>query len=225
MGPEPGHVVDPNNASDGDLLIAWALFRAGAKWQVPALSDEARTILRDLAAKAVIEVPVYGTVLLPAARGFSAKEQPAGPVVNLSYWVLPALKELRGVEGSFPAEALLASGERLLEKGRFGTSDLPADWLSLQYEDPQPAPSYAPTFGYEAVRIPLYMAWALDGPPRLLAGVNKRWREEGDPADGDARSRIPRRQNASVLQPCRCPCQARRDLRADELLPFDPSSP
>ncbi|OLP61218.1 hypothetical protein BJF93_20720 [Xaviernesmea oryzae] len=177
-----GHVTDPNNASDGDLLIAWALFRAAATWNAPELKAEARAILRDLAAKAVIEVKGYGPVLLPAAHGFSAGEQAGAPVVNLSYWVFPALKDLAGFDDTFPAEALFASGQALLSKGRFGSSDLPADWMSLEGDVPRPAPTYAPVFGYEAIRIPLYAAWALAEPPRLLDGLDKRWRQHGAPA-------------------------------------------
>src|SRR5260370_31388000 len=35
------HVADRNSATDGDLLIPWALAEAGAKWHVPADTDAA----------------------------------------------------------------------------------------------------------------------------------------------------------------------------------------
>src|SRR6201989_3063834 len=38
------HVSDQNNATDGDLLIAWALMRAGKKWSEPKYTDAARAI-------------------------------------------------------------------------------------------------------------------------------------------------------------------------------------
>ncbi len=39
-----GHVTDPNNATDGDLLIAWALLRAGHFFNEPAYTGEALAI-------------------------------------------------------------------------------------------------------------------------------------------------------------------------------------
>lgn len=174
------HVADSNNATDGDLLVAWALARAARIWNAPDYAEAARMILKDLESKAIIESQDFGTILLPAAHGFSAEANPDGPIVNLSYWVFPALDELGQLDESFPAKALLASGQRLLEKGRFGSSSLPADWLSLKSGDPTPANGFASVFGYEAVRVPLYAAW-LGGPSvALLAGLERRWSE--DPA-------------------------------------------
>ncbi|KQS64112.1 hypothetical protein ASG39_13130 [Rhizobium sp. Leaf371] len=172
-------VADTNNASDGDLLIAWALSRAATRWKEPAYVAEARRILKDLKAKATVRDATYGTLLLPAAQGFGGSAEQPGIVVNLSYWIFPALEELGLVDPTFPAADLIASGKSLLEKGRFGNSDLPADWLSLKGAHPQPAPAFAATFGYEAVRVPLYTAWSGAAPLSLLTGVQKRWNENG----------------------------------------------
>ena len=38
------HVRDKNNATDGDLLIAWGLAEAGRRWRAPAYTAEARRI-------------------------------------------------------------------------------------------------------------------------------------------------------------------------------------
>ena len=46
---------------------------------------------------------------------------------------------------------------------RFGASDLPTDWVSLRHEQPAPAKGFSPTFGYNAIRIPLYIAWSTMG--------------------------------------------------------------
>ena len=75
------HVADRNSATDGDLLIAWALSEAGAKWD-PAYAAAARSI---------------GPLLLPGAQGFGPSERPDGPVVNLSYWIFPALDRLASI--------------------------------------------------------------------------------------------------------------------------------
>ena len=168
-------VSDINNASDGDLLIAWALVRASKKWNVPGFVATARQIVEDLTDKAVVTDPVHGTLLLPAVSGFAASDQADGPVVNLSYWVFPALEELSGISAKFPAEALIASGTKLLATARFGSSQMPADWISLKDRIPRPATRFAPNFGYDAVRTPLYAAWYGLDKSRLLSKVYDQW--------------------------------------------------
>src|ERR1700726_973301 len=60
------HVADRNNATDGDLLIAWALADAGAKWRVPAYTDAARGIADAVGSRAIIPSR-FGPLLLPGA--------------------------------------------------------------------------------------------------------------------------------------------------------------
>lgn len=174
------NVSDPNNASDGDLLIAWALMRAGRKWDNPEYTNKAKAIAEALRSKAIVPNATYGTILLPAAEGFSTAEQPDGPVVNLSYWIFPAIRDLGTLDSDFPAAALIASGNKLLKTARFGSSQMPADWISLKSEYPRPAQKFAPNFGYEAVRIPLYAAWYGPESAQLVAKVYDRW-NKGDP--------------------------------------------
>ncbi|MDB5524013.1 MAG: glycosyl hydrolase 8 family protein [Rhizobium sp.] len=173
------HVSDTNNASDGDLLIAWALLRAGNRWGEKGYTDRAVNIADTLARQAIVTDPVHGVLLLPAAKGFSNSEQADGPVVNLSYWIFPAIEELGTISPEFPAKALIASGTRLLGTARFGTSQMPADWISLKGAYPRPAQKFAPNFGYDAVRIPLYAAWYGHQQPALLAKVYDQWNKNG----------------------------------------------
>ncbi|MCA1979305.1 MAG: glycosyl hydrolase family 5 [Thiobacillus sp.] len=165
----PGQgVSDRNDASDGDLLVAWALARASLTR--PALAAPARalaeairtTLLRDTA---------WGTVLLPAVEGF---DTPAGQVVNLSYWVFPAFAELARVDPSPKWEALRDSGLRLLSIARFGRWALPPDWLLL-INPLAPDPNRPQRYGYEAVRIPLYLAWAGLASPERIAPFRAFW--------------------------------------------------
>src|SRR4051794_1608081 len=78
------HVGDRNNATDGDLLIAWALAEAGERWRAPAYPPASLAISQALAAAVVADSP-FGPVLMPGAAGFGAKERSDGPVLNLSY--------------------------------------------------------------------------------------------------------------------------------------------
>lgn len=152
---DPAHVPDPNNATDGDLLIAWALSRAADRWPDGPYRADARKLASAIRRHAVIDSP-FGAVLLPGAEGFRHGER---LVLNLSYWVFPALSALDRIDSAPAWQALIGSGHRLLALGRFGPHALPADWLQLERTTLSPAQDEPPRFGFEAVRIPLYACW------------------------------------------------------------------
>jgi endoglucanase len=165
----PGQgVPDKNDAADSDLLIAWAL--ALASRQRPDLAASARAIAQAIRAKLLRDTP-WGTVLLPAVEGF---ETPKGQVVNPSYWVYPALPELARIDPSAQWDALRDSGLKLLSIARFGRWGLPPDWLLL-VNPLVPDPTRPQRYGYEAVRIPLYLGWAGLATPQRMAPFRAFW--------------------------------------------------
>lgn len=153
-GKDGGRVNDPNNASDGDLLVAWALYQAFILWGDQSYQKEALQILSDLARLDVTETP-RGKVLLPGTVGFDKEE---GITLNPSYYVFPALDELGEAIPSGPWKELRDNGLELLKEARFGHWDLTPDWV-LEGESIAIAPNFPPVFGYNAVRIPLYLGW------------------------------------------------------------------
>jgi endoglucanase len=148
------HVTDVNNASDGDLLIAEALACAGARWNMPAYTAAARQIARALAKVALLQ-RVGETWLMPAAIGFSEKDRPDGPVINLSYWVFEALPTLAKLTGDQRWMQAQASGLKLLDE-LAKRKMLAPDWLSVKAE-PRPAEGFPAQLSYNAIRIPLYL--------------------------------------------------------------------
>jgi endoglucanase len=176
------HVSDPNNATDGDLLIAWALAEAGEFWPGSPYRAEARQLSIAIARTSIAETP-FGPALLPAVRGFGLGERPDGPVINLSYWVYPALWRLQSIAPDGPWSALAKSGLTIGAVSRFGEAEVPTDWISLGAR-PAPAEGFAPTFGYDAIRVPLYLAWGGLGSKANLFAYSDLWR---DPADGLSR--------------------------------------
>lgn len=152
------HVTDTNNATDGDLLIAWALLRASERWGARDHKREARGIVDAIADLAVAD-SAFGRVLVPGTAGFDAEAQPDGPVVNLSYWVMPAIAELQVISPKLAEARLLESGKRLIAASEFGPARLPSDWIGLGGPAPRPAQNFPAQYGYNAVRIPLYLAW------------------------------------------------------------------
>jgi endoglucanase len=165
-----GKVTDRNNATDGDIFIAWALYRAGRQWNDTAYLQAGTEISRDIRAK-LLGQSAHGPVLLPGEQGFVK----AGAVtINLSYWVFPALQDLNRLDPAPDWEKLIASGLTLLQSGRFGRWQLPSDWLRLA-DKPEIAPDFKPRFSYDAVRIPLYLIWAKLDNPDNLRPFNEFW--------------------------------------------------
>ncbi len=150
------HVTDTNNATDGDLLIAYAAALAGRDWQRPDLLAAATTIASALAEGGV--ETIAGSVLLkPGNTGFGAGDRPDGPVVNPSYWVFEALPVMAALAPDGPWDGLAESGRALIATSmKIGPSQLPPDWVSLKAV-PTPADGFPQEFGYNAIRIPLYL--------------------------------------------------------------------
>ena len=172
------HVPDRNNATDGDLLVAWALAEAAQRWNVADYRTAAIAIARTLRTKLLRTTPL-GPVLLPGEHGF---ESAAGIVVNLSYAILPAYRTLATVDPDPAWTQLTEAHLRLVERAGFGRFMLPPDWLFVPkgWDPANNTPPLAPwqsrpaRFGYDAIRVPLYLAWGgADG--QLLGPFLKFW--------------------------------------------------
>ena len=147
-------VVDTNNATDGDILIAWALLKAGARWDGDYAS-EGRKVLVDIRHKLVRQWDGR-QILLPGMQGFEHGDR---LTVNLSYWIYPAFDVFKLHDPSPVWEELKRDGLALQAEARYGRWQLPPDWLDLQGKM-MSASARSPLFGYDAIRIPLYQLWA-----------------------------------------------------------------
>ncbi len=154
----PGRgVEDLNNATDGDLFIAWALLEGAARWAEPELARQGKAVAQDVLRLLVRPAGAF-RVLLPGAHGFV---QAAHTVVNPSYYAFPAIRALARAVPDPAWLRVAADGLALLRAGRFGRWGLPPDWLALpQGGLPLPAPGWPARFSYDAVRVPLYLGWA-----------------------------------------------------------------
>ncbi|MGR9116998.1 MAG: glycosyl hydrolase family 8 [Gammaproteobacteria bacterium] len=143
---------DQNNASDGDIIIAWALLEAAGKWQQSAYQQEAFAIMNDIKRKLVLQRN-GNTVILPGEFGFQTQGR---TVLNLSYWVYPAFRTFSVQDPDPVWQELIGTGLLLLRQARFGRWQLPPDWLELG-NDGAMAPTKSGRFGYDAARVPLYL--------------------------------------------------------------------
>ena len=162
-------VADMNDASDGDVLVAWALTEAAEAWGDQNYRLAARRLATDIVRRLIVRKSDFGPLLLPAAAGFAGPGRAGGPVLNPSYWVYPAFSRLGLVASDIDWAGLTRSGLALLKAGRFGPANLPVDWMALDDGQLRPADGFPARFGYDAIRIPLYLAFAGVGDRDTLA--------------------------------------------------------
>ncbi|MDK4716592.1 glycosyl hydrolase family 8 [Rhizobium sp. CNPSo 4039] len=160
------HVVDTNNASDGDLLIAYALALAGSAWNNSDYLQAAASMARSILAHLVITSAGH-TLLIPGVEGYKPPGRKDGPIINPSYWVFEAIPVMALLVPSDRWQKLSDDGLALLRSLQFGPRKLPADWVSLKAK-PEPAEGFEAEFGYNSVRIALYLARAGIGDKALL---------------------------------------------------------
>lgn len=178
--PTAPHVRDTNNASDGDLLIAYALAEAGWAWNEAAYLQSATAIATALGKKTVVD-DLDRVLILPGVDGFARAVRPDGPVVNLSYWIFEALPVMAQLAPATDWQGLAKSGLSLLRQAQFGAEQLPTDWISVKDKQVTPAIGFDPVFGYNAIRIPLYVMRAGIADETLLEPYEKAWLGPGKP--------------------------------------------
>lgn len=172
-------VADRNNASDGDIFIAWALARAAELWREPAYGRRSEEIRATILSHLVVQ-RFDRRLLLPGLEGFST---PAAVTINPSYFVWPALDKFRALDGASVWGPLIADCEKLLAACRFGPHRLPTDWVDVTAGPTLvPAAFKPPRFGFDAIRVPLYAT--AGGRSALISPIVEYWdqyRRTGQP--------------------------------------------
>jgi endoglucanase len=146
-------VVDPNNATDGDILIAWSLLAAAKQWRQPTYGTEAINIIRAIREQTIRRRFGY-QIILPGVYGFDTQHHTQ---LNLSYWIFPALKTFGHITGDLIWDEVYQSGLSLLHQARFGIWHLPPDWVMLTKDGLSLRDTVSQEYGYNACRIPLYL--------------------------------------------------------------------
>ena len=153
----PERVTDLNNASDGDLFYAWALLRGADRFGDSRWRDRAAGVAADLARKCLASRPDRPDrpVLLPAQHGF-VKE--GSLILNPSYMMPRALREVAAGTGQTALARAGETGVALMRE--IAAGGLVPDWVRIGQGGLSPAPGFSANAGYEAIRVPLFLAWS-----------------------------------------------------------------
>ena len=167
VAPDP--ITDKNNASDGDVLIAWALLKADAHWHDKGYGNASDAITKALLSRTVIRY-AGNRVMLPGAQGFNLNSE---VVLNPSYFIFPAWQAFADHTHMQVWRELIQDGQAMLGKMGSGDPNLPTDWVSLSAAGKfTPAKAWAPRMSYDAIRIPLYLSWYNRQSPQLAPWRN-----------------------------------------------------
>lgn len=161
------NVVDYNNATDGDILIAYALLKADERWHDNNYKNEALKIIGDIRKNLAINWQDR-TFLLPSYYGF-VKEN--GFVLNPSYLIFPAFRYFAQEDDKSFWEKIYKDSLYLIGQACFGKLCLPSDWVILTDSRIAVFTERNSIFGNEAVRVLLYLS--SEKPPQFPKGVEK----------------------------------------------------
>lgn len=161
---EENHVPDKNNATDGDILAAWALIKAARVWGEISYLNRAKEIINAIRNKCVKDYGGY-TLLLPGWTGFdhSDVEDDKTVTINPCYYIYGALKDFAIVTGDSIWTLIISDGERLTSN--FIVAMNPAekilpDWFTVSAEGTFGWSQYHNRqSGWDAIRCPLYAYW------------------------------------------------------------------
>jgi endoglucanase len=154
---EANPVPDRNNASDGDLFIAWALVRGASAFDNRGYLTRATEIAQDLATNCVVPMPGASdkTVFLPASVGFSHATH---ITINPSYYMPLAMREVAAATGVSMLAVCAQHGEVLLQD--LAADGLVPDWVDIADGRATASATMSPNTGYEALRVPLFLIWS-----------------------------------------------------------------
>lgn len=150
-------VLDFNNATDGDILVAWGLLLGAKQWSESAYETAATSLIVSIREK--LGVQRQGRlVLLPGYHGFLKSDTIR---LNPSYSIPSAFQAFAEKDDADFWAAVQADSLALLEASLVPPLMLPPDWIVLAEDTEKPRPEgEEPVFGFEAIRVPLYLSWA-----------------------------------------------------------------
>lgn len=159
--------LDRNNATDGDICIAYSLLLAARKWQISSYKAEALAIINSMKEELLVEKYGYA-FLLPGDDGFVTDK---GFILNPAYMICSAFRLFAEVTGDPIWSKVYGDALKIIGASLYSSLILPPDWLLLTDSGTHISTEKSSGFGYEAIRVFLYLAW--DHSLATVPGVEK----------------------------------------------------
>lgn len=198
---ENGQVADDNNASDAEIVMAWSLIEAGRSWDGGYMA-EASELVALIRAKLIVPVadPANPSatllLVLPGVNGFQSED--GAITLNPSYWVFPAFDAFARIDDPVFWGDVSRSGERIVALA--SARGFTPNWLS--FPSMKPAAGLSSRSSYDALRVPLWMAWSGRSSPTFTAW-RQLWRDRQaawiDSSTGEVATFGPGPEQLSVL--------------------------
>ena len=144
-------VLDSNNASDGDIWIAYDNLLAYEITKNKQYRQEALELMHSIKEHLLLQhnQKVY---LLPGSYGFETETHFE---VNLSYYLFFIFDKFYEIDHDKIWKRLKKDGIDLLHRARFSSLALNPDWISIEKKSDTITVAKNALFGYDALRIPL----------------------------------------------------------------------
>lgn len=156
-------VPDTNNATDGDILIAWALLKGYAQWGDENYQTRALEIINAIKTNCTKSYAGY-TILLPGGKAaFDHSAEEGYVVVNPCYYIYKALRDFAYVTEDDSWLTVINDGQRIMQD--FITYIKPKvailpNWFIVKDGGTFAFdPNHDRKSGWDAMRCPLYSAW------------------------------------------------------------------
>jgi endoglucanase len=151
-------VLDPHSAADSDVWISYSLLQAGRLWHEPRYTAIGRLLAERIAHEEVADLPGFGPMLLPGAKGFQHGAE--NWLLNPSYVPLPVIESLAQADPSGPWRDMADHIAAFIKAA--SPSGFCLDWVS--YSPPNGfAPSVlpgssatSPQGSFDAIRVYLW---------------------------------------------------------------------
>ncbi len=143
-------ILDKNNASDGDMWIAYSLYLMSKKRKNTLMLDEAKSIIKSMRENLIVKLSDR-YFMLPGAKGFM---QEGKIILNPSYYRFDIFKKFSTLDDLETWDKLIKDGEWMLHHSMFSSLRLHPDWIEVS-NDLSMKLAKNKFFGYDAIRIPL----------------------------------------------------------------------
>jgi len=162
-------VLDGNSASDADIWMAYTLLEAGSAWKESHYTWLGTALAKRIASEEVTQIPGFGTVLLPGARGFHNGDTYR---LNTSYMPLQLFIRLANQLPDGPWQQIADQIPAVIRGS--SPSGFVSDWSEFK-----PGKGLTPTSpgSYDAIRVYLWVgmlppgAAERDSTPKVLSGM------------------------------------------------------